>query len=106
MGRVECMPVNLQDYDAEKRKCLDKGCCFDQPPDGSGPWCYKNKDDHSPYHMYDDCCDELKCWEQCFTKPEKKEHKETYDKIYQIVMGIRSLYSPCSKPHGTCFSMD
>ena len=21
-------------------------------------------------------------------------------------MGIRSLYSPCSKPHGTCFSMD
>ena len=21
-------------------------------------------------------------------------------------MGIRSLYSPCSKPHGTCFSLD
>ena len=41
-------------------------------------------DDHSPYHMYDDCCDELKCWEQCFSKPEKKEHKETYDKIYQV----------------------
>ena len=25
---------------------------------------------------------------------------------FKIIMGIRSLYSPCSNPHGTCFSLD
>ena len=33
--------------------------------------------------IYDDCCEDLLCWENCFVSPEP-QFKETYDQIYKV----------------------
>jgi len=52
----------------------------------------------------DQCCD-LNCWEQCFVDG-SPIHSDFYQQVYQIVQTVRSLYTPCSKPHGTCYLLD
>lgn len=52
----------------------------------------------------DQCCD-LNCWEQCFSD-QTPTNPDFYQQVYQMVQTIRDLYSPCSKPHGTCYLLD
>ena len=40
---------------------------------------------------YDDCCEDLLCWENCFVDP-APEFKETYDKIYKVLNYILYYY--------------
>jgi len=58
------------------------------------------------------CCEgnscncEPNCWERCFNSPSNPSEKQAYIRIYEMAMGIRSLYAPCFKPHGTAYMLD
>lgn len=52
------------------------------------------------------CCSDLRCWEKCFEEPKDPLWRNAFNQIYKIIDGIRGLYSPCSRPRGTCFSLD
>jgi len=54
----------------------------------------------------DSCCEDLRCWEKCFEEPTDPVWRNAFNQIYKIIDGIRGLYSPCSRPRGTCFSLD
>merc|ERR1712080_761770 len=54
----------------------------------------------------DTCCSDLRCWEKCFEEPKDPVWRNAFNQIYKIIDGIRGLYSPCSRPRGTCFSLD
>jgi len=51
------------------------------------------------------CTCEPNCWEKCFMNPPDSQ-KNAYLEIYRMAIGIRNLYAPCFKPHGTAYMMD
>jgi len=52
------------------------------------------------------CSCELNCWEKCFNPPTGPGMQQAYIRIYDMAMGIRNLYAPCFKPHGTAYMLD
>jgi len=54
-----------------------------------------------------ECTCEPNCWEKCFMDPPNNNaNKNAYMEIYRAAIGIRNLYAPCFKPHGTAYMMD
>lgn len=55
----------------------------------------------------DECTCEPNCWEKCFMNPPNSQtYKNAYMEIYRAAVGIRNMYAPCFKPHGTAYMMD
>jgi len=54
----------------------------------------------------DQCSCEPNCWEKCFLEPSKDSYLNPYKEIYGMAVGVRNLYLPCSKPHGTAYMLD
>jgi len=56
----------------------------------------------------DSCNCEPNCWERCFNNPSStlKGDKDAYIRIYNMALGLRNLYAPCFKPHGTAYMLD
>jgi len=57
------------------------------------------------------CNCEPNCWEKCFMNPPtgpnvNPAYRHAYMEIYRAAVGIRNLYAPCFKPHGTAYMMD
>jgi len=64
-------------------------------------------------HQVIGCCEgnscscEPNCWERCFNDPPNSPTmRQAYIRIYDMAMGIRNLYAPCFKPHGTAYMLD